>query len=346
MLTFLHTSRLPRGEIGTHASHFLWHDRLVGDAGRETGIYGRFLGQDHALAALARRQAGVFGLAQLVELGLTVSAVHKRTATGRLYRVHQSVYSLAPPELLSRNGRFMAAVLACGPRAVLSHRSAAALHGLRATDRAGIDVTIPRRSTLTRAGIDVHRSTTLTQADTTEVDGIPCTTIARTLLDLAGVVSRPQQERALNQAEVLEVLDARALDDQLERNVKTPVARKLKAALAEHDPAQAPTESKLEEEFVTLCRRIGLPTPERQAYIAPDDGEPACRVDFLWRAARLVVETDGARYHRTRRAMERDSRRDQRLTLAGWRVVRVTWQQVTKEPATVAGVVAGLLGQS
>jgi hypothetical protein len=317
----------------------------VAEPARETGIYGPLDGPHHALAALGRRNDGVFSLAQLTELGLSGSAVRKRATSGRLHRVHRGVYALAPPELLSRNGRFLAAVLACGLGALLSHRSTAALQQLRATDRAGIDVTIPRRSSLNHPGIDVHCSRTLTAADVTTINGIPCTTIPRTLLDLAAVVNEPQLNRALNQAEVLEVLDIRALHAQLERNGRHPGAPKLREALTEHYPAQAPTESELEAGFVTLCRAAGLPQPERQVYVAPDDGEPAMRVDFLWREARLVLETDGGKYHRTRHAFEVDRRRDQRLTLAGWRVVRVTWRQIKRDAATVATLVAGLLDQ-
>lgn len=169
---------------------------VMSEAGRKTGTYGRFYDQ-RALAALAGRQHDVFTLAQLQDLGLTASAVHKRAASGRLHRVHHGVYSLAPAELLSRRGRYMAAVLACGPGAVLSHRSAAALHELRATDRTGIDVTISGRTNHNRPGIDVHRSCTLSAGDTTTVDGIPCTTVSRTLLDLAGVVGRRPTERAI-----------------------------------------------------------------------------------------------------------------------------------------------------
>jgi predicted transcriptional regulator of viral defense system len=329
----------------THASRFLRHDRLVSIAGHLTGTYGP-LDAQHAPAALASRQNGVFSLAQLEDLGLSASAVRKRAATGRLHRVHRGVYALTPAELLTRDGRFMAAILTCGPGAVLSHRSAAALHGLRATDRAGIDVTIPGRTKRKCAGIDVHRSTTLTAADTTTVNGIPCTTIPRSLLDLTTVVPTRGAERAFEQAEAQEVLDIPALQDQLQRNRHRNAMPRVRDLLAKYRPGAAPTESELEEGFLSLVCAAGCPAPERQVYIAPDDGEPAIRVDFVWRAERLALETDGRKYHRTRRAFETDRRRDQRLTLAGWRVVRVTWRQVTDDPATIARLIAGLLAQT
>jgi predicted transcriptional regulator of viral defense system len=313
----------------------------MADAGHQSEPQVRF---DAQLAALAVRQHCVFSLTQATAVGLGARAIQKRARSGRLHRIHRAVYSLAPRELLSRNGRFMAAVLACGPGAVLSHRSAAALHELRATDRHGVDVTVPGRTTRRYAGIDVHRSTTLTAADTTVVDGIPCTTIDRTLLDLAAVVPHRAQERALDQAEVIGRLNVRALQDQLERNPRAAGARRLRAALAQHDAGATATESRLEEHFLVLCRDHGLPAPETQVWLVLADDESAVRVDFLWRAQRLIVETDGRTHHRTGRAFETDRRRDQRLTLAGWRVVRITWRQVKSTPAVTARLIAGLLG--
>lgn len=314
----------------------------MSDDGRFSGNYGHLNGH-HALGALATRQHDVFSLAQLTDLGLTRSTVAKRAAAGRLHRVHRGVYSLAPPELLTRSGRFLAAVLACGPGAVLSHRSAAALHELRRTERAGIDVTIPGRAGRRHDGIDVHRSQTLTSADTTTVGGIPVTTIARTMFDLAAVVPRRQVERAVDQAEILEAFDAAALEAQLQRNPRCHGANIARAVLEDHRAGATATWSELEERFLALCRDARVPPPEVNAWVTPADGGPALRVDFLWRGQRLIVETDGHRTHRTRQAFERDRRRDQRLILAGWRVVRVTWLQLTQEPQAIARLLAELL---
>jgi hypothetical protein len=294
---------------------------------------------------LAGTQDGVFSLAQLRALGLGASVVHKRCASGRLHRVHRGVYSLAPTSLLSRRGRYRAAVLACGDGAVLSHRSAADLQELRHTHRSAVEVTVTQTYARTIAGVQVHRSCTLTSADITTVDGIPCTTPARTLLDLAAVVDRRSLERALEQAEIMEVLDLSALGAQVQRNHTTLAGRRLRAVLADYAGGTAPTESEFEERFLALCRAAALPLPERQVYIDPGDGEPMVRADFAWRAERLVVETDGGRYHRTRRAFESDRRRDQRLTLAGWRVLRVTWRQLREEPQRIAGLIARALTQ-
>jgi Transcriptional regulator, AbiEi antitoxin/Protein of unknown function (DUF559) len=316
------------------------------DAGRESDFCRRFHvphSVDWALAMLATTQHGVVGFDQLRELGLSPRAVHHRVASGRLHRIHHGVYALAPAALLSRDGRFMAAVLACGPGAALSYRSAAALLELRRTKRCNVDVTIPGRSPRKHAGIDVHRSTTLAAQDVTRVRNIPCTTVARTLLDLAQVVRRRDVERACNQAEILDLLDLHALLDQIERNAARVASRRLRAALNEHYLGGAPTWSELEEAFLALCRAAGVPRPEVNAWIAPDDGEPAIRADFVWREHRLVVETDGRRTHRTRQAFEHDRRRDQRLTVAGWTVIRTTWRQVTQSPRQVAETVLALL---
>ena len=239
----------------------------------------------------------------------------------------------------------MAAVLACGPGAVLSHRSAAALHGLRRTDRAGIDVTVPGRRRVGIDGIDVHNSLTLTDDDTTVVDNIPSTSVARTVFDLANVVPRRQVERALDQAEVEQLLDLRKLEATLERNRHTRAYRVLKAILADYRIGP-PTESELEEVMLAACRAANTALPDRQVYIDPGDGEPAVRGDFVWREQRLIVETDGDRFHRTRRAFEADRRRDQRLLLAGWRVIRVTWRQLKHERRRVTALIARALRQA
>jgi hypothetical protein len=295
------------------------------------------------LTELARAQHGVVSLAQLSDLGLTATAIHKRAASGRLHRVHQGVYSLAPPELLSRNGRRLAAVLACGPGTALSHRSAAALHELLVNERNREEVTVPRRARRERPRIDIHHSTTLAPEDTTRVNGILTTTVARTQLDLADVVSRREVERAFDQAEIMEAFDLRALEDQLERNRHRRCAGIVRAVLDEHYAGSTAGWNEFEDRFLKLTRATGLPDPEMQVWLVPDDIEAAIRVDFLWRKQRLIVETDGRRTHGTRQAFERDRRRDQRLTLAGWRVIRVTWRQLTHRPGEVAGLLVALL---
>lgn len=169
----------------------------MSDAWRESEPQRRL---DAKLAVIAAAQHGPFTLAQLKALGLPARTVQRRAAAGRLHRIHHGVYALTPRQLLTYRGRLMAAVLACGEGAVLSHRSAADLLGLRSTARAGIDVTARTHRRI--EGVDIHRSRTLTRVDLTLVDRIPCTTVARTQLDLCDVVPLHQVERALNQADV------------------------------------------------------------------------------------------------------------------------------------------------
>jgi very-short-patch-repair endonuclease/predicted transcriptional regulator of viral defense system len=290
---------------------------------------------------LAERQHGVVALAQLQLVGITASGVRSRVAAGRLTRIHRGVYSVGHGRL-TRHARWMAAVLAYGPRAVLSHRSAAGLHGIRPENRSKTDVTLPSPSARPRAGIDVHRSAALEGADITTVDGIPCTPVARTLVDLAEVLDRRGVERALDQAEVLRVFDLGAVREALARAGGRHGAAVLRRVLAEYDGPSL-TDRELEERLFAICRAVGVRKPEVNQWIVLEDG--AVKVDFLWGSERLVVETDGWASHRTRRAFETDRRRDRRLLLAGYEVVRFTWRDIVYEPDQVGLVIARLLAQ-
>jgi predicted transcriptional regulator of viral defense system len=303
---------------------------------RETGKYGGFL-------ELAMAQHGVIALYQLRELGLTDDAVQKRCATGRLHRIHRGVYSLVPRELLKREGLYMSAVLACGPGAVLSHRSAAHLHGLRNYGYHRIDVTIPKRSQRTHSGVAVHTSTTFTSADVTVVNAIPTTTIARTLFDIGEPLTARQLERAFDQADAMQSLDLNEIRDQLARNPNRRAAKAVKHLLKTHYIGSTPTENEFEDAFLALTRSLKLPDPTPQFYIDPGDGEPPIRADFAWPDRKIVVETDGRRTHGTRRAFEADRRRDQRLIAAGWRVIRTTWRQLKYRPHELRPILLKLL---
>jgi hypothetical protein len=249
-----------------------------------------------------------------------------------------------PRELLKREGLYMAAVLACGPGAVLSYRSAARLHGLRNYDHHRIEVTIPRRSSLHHPGVVVHTSTTLTEADVTVVDNIPVTTVARTLFDVGEPLTARQLERAFDQADIMHVLDLNEVRDQLARNPTRPAAKKVRHLLNSHYIGSTPTENEFEDAFLALTRSLNLPDPTPQFYIDPGDGEPPIRADFAWPDRKIVVETDGRRTHGTNHAFESDRRRDQRLTAAGWRVIRTTWRQLTQRPHELRETLLKLLG--
>jgi very-short-patch-repair endonuclease len=268
---------------------------------------------DREVASIAARQHGVVLLAQLVAVGVTQRAVARRVQSGRLHRIHRGVYAVGHRRL-SKEGSWLAAVLACGEGAVLSHRSAAGLWNLLPASPGIIDVTVPgaggRRK---RRGIRVHRSRTLLPSHCTLHNAIPVTKPARTLEDLRRVTTPDEFRAAVRQAEVLGLpLGAHAVDADL-------------------------TRSELEHRFLRLCRRHRIPAPEVNVRIGP------FLVDFLWRDERLIAETDGYRFHRGREAFEADRARDVELKLLGFTVVRFTHRQVMDEPSQVAQTLRMLL---
>ncbi|MCI0637042.1 MAG: endonuclease domain-containing protein, partial [Actinobacteria bacterium] len=182
----------------------------------------------------------------------------------------------------------------------------------------------------------------LESQDVTKVDGIPCTSVARTLLDLASVVDRRTVERAYEQAEVLRVLDVASLDSLLQRSLGRPGSAVLRGIVSESRGAEALTRSELEERFFAICDAAALPRPRVNAWVQLGDGN-GVEVDFMWPAQRLIVETDGHRVHGTRLAFERDRDRDRRLLLAGWMVVRFTWRQLVHDKEEVVATVRALL---
>ena len=236
---------------------------------------------DHALARLAARQHGVVSLAQLERLGLAPSSVRTRLANGRLHRVHRGVYSVGHP-LLERHGRLLAAVLSCGEGALLSHRSAAELWGLGDHSGPSIEVTTPGRARRSRAGVRVHGGT-LRSSEAATVEGIPCTTVPRTLLDLADAADRRLLERSIDRAEALRLFDGRAVEDVLRHARGRTGARHLASVLAELNGGCALTRSELEERFLALCTNHCLPRPCVNAWLVDCGAE----VDFLWPCERL-----------------------------------------------------------
>jgi very-short-patch-repair endonuclease len=281
---------------------------------------------DAIVAQIAANQHGVVSFAQLTTAGLHKSVISRRARASRLTRIHRGVYAVGHAGL-SQEGRWMAAVLACGPTAVLSHRSAGVLWQILplpspsnvagpAEAHSVIDVTVPGDGGRQRRhGIWVHRSLTLLPGQTTRRGGVPVTKPARTLEDLRRVLPLDRFAATLRQAEFL----------------RLPLGERFEP---DH------TRSELEGRFLALCRRHRVPKPEVNERVGP------FIVDFLWREGRLIVEVDGWESHRTRSAFEADRARNARVKLLGYDVVRFTWRQVTEEGAAVAATVRALLGES
>jgi very-short-patch-repair endonuclease len=289
---------------------------------------------DSEVAALAGRQHGVVTTRQLVALGITQQAVSLRARAGRLHRLHRGVYAVGHTVLTVR-GHWMGAVLACGDGAALSFGTAAAHWDLRTGVPAIIDVSVPgaggRRR---RRGLRVHRVATLREHEVTnERDGIPATTPARTILDMAAVLSSVRLESLLDRAERQELTDYPALDAIARIHPGHPGSAKLARAIATHYAGDDMTRSELEIAFLELCHAHGLPRPRVNAEVE------GLEVDFLFPGARLTVETDSWRFHKTRRDFENDRTRDALLAAAGYRTLRFTDRQIGRRPATVVAAI-------
>ncbi|MBT8402879.1 MAG: DUF559 domain-containing protein [Gemmatimonadetes bacterium] len=278
---------------------------------------------DRIAHELAARQHGLVTRRQLLQAGASPRRIQLRVDGGRFRRLHRGVYlvgAVAPPRAAP-----MAACLACGPSAVVSHRSAAVLWKLiRASDRDNVvDVTTagPNRR---RVGVRVHRSRTLRASDRTYLEGVPITTPTRTLLDFAAVCAVGVLDRAVAEAFARALTTERQLATRLKARVGRPGSARLRAVLGGAPPPV--TRSEAEERLLEIVRRTRMARPRVNSRIGPYE------VDFYWPDAGLVVEVDGFASHHSRRAFERDRRRDADLVAKGLRVMRVTWRQLEDEP--------------
>ena len=269
---------------------------------------------------------------------MSAETIIHRARTGRLVRLHRGVYALGH-RALKREGRWIAAVLWCGPGAVLSHRSAAALWGLRASSGIRFAVSVPTgNGRRRRQGLEVHRVPTLRDSEVTIHDAIPVTTPARTLLDLAAVLPIAYLRRAVEQAHHLDLLDREAVGAVLAAHPRQAGAPALAALLRELGLfGIARTRSDLEAMFLQLCLDHGLPRPRVNHH---DNGR---ELDFHWPGSALVVEVDGWHYHRSRIAFGADRRRDRLLLRDGRHAVRYTGDEVEQTPAAVAAELRELL---
>jgi hypothetical protein len=294
---------------------------------------------DAVIAELAKRQHGVVARRQLVALGVGHRAVDHRIAVGRLHPIHRGVFAVGH-SLLTRPAAWMAAVLAAGPDAVLSHRSAAALWGIRDTARRQVDVIVPRKLRPSPR-LEAHRVLLAADEITTE-HGIPVTTAARTLFDLAAVLTPQQLERAVDQAEIRRLTSPTSLGALVARYPRHRGTAALRAILDAGRIGQTVTRSDLELDFLAFLDAHALPRPSANRIVGLPDRRTH-EADCLFADHRLVVELDGFDTHGTRRAFEQDRERDRRLQVAGYRVIRITWLQLTTEPETLAQELRSLL---
>ena len=293
---------------------------------------------EERIGQLAAGQHGLVTRAQLLHAGLGQDAVKYRVRAKRLVQVDLGVYRIGP--LVSPHAREMAAVLACGDGAVVSHLSAAVLWDLVPPPARGpVDVTVPHTARRRRRAVRVHRID-LAPDEVTRIHRIPVTTVARSLVDLSGVLHPRALERALAAAERPGRTSRPEILALVARSPRRPGIRALRALLVDGREA-AMTRSEAEERLLALVRRGGLPAP------CTNIGLEGYEVDLFWPDERVVVEVDGFAFHASRSRFEADRRRDAHLTARGYRVVRITWRQIVSEPeATLVRLAATLLSTS
>ena len=282
--------------------------------------------------AVARQQHGLVTTPQLCAAGLTGDAIKHRVEKSWLRRRHRSVYLVGPLETPLTPS--MAAVLAYGDGVLLSHYPAAVLWGLSTAPAHVMHVTVAGRAARSRDGLRAHSVRHLHPHDASRHQGVPVTSPARTLLDLATAVSARDLSRATDEARVHRLVTDLSLNEQFQRYPHHRGTAALRKAI-QTEPAL--TRSEAERRLLELVRAARLPTPQTNVSVGRHE------VDFLWPGHDLVVEVDGYAFHSSRRSFERDRRRDADLTGRGFRVIRITWRQLANEPETVVATLAAAL---
>lgn len=291
---------------------------------------------DQQIAELAQAQNGVITWRQLITFGLTPAAIRARTARHALLPVLHSVYAVADPALLPL-ALESAALLSLGRGTAISHRSAAALWGIVEEASSAVEVTLVGRHVRPRPGIKLHRVNRLHPADLRTRSNLVVTAPARTIIDLAGMVSSPELERTFGDARAKRLLSQQELESALSRAPKNhPGAAAIRRRLAT-DRGSTYTRSRAEALIRRLLADAQLPQPLVNCRVA------GLTVDFLWPQERLVLEVDGYATHGHRLAFEGDRKRDQVLTAGGYTVIRITWRQLRDEPIAVAARIAQAL---
>jgi very-short-patch-repair endonuclease len=284
---------------------------------------------DRRVAVLAGDQHGVVGRSQLQAIGLTERMIRTRVAHGGLSRLHRGVYAVGH-RALTVESRWMAAVLAHGPKAVLSHRSAGQLWGLYPRSEIEPEVTAPG-SYKRKSGTVAHRGS-LPPDEVGRMWGIPVTSVARTMFDLAGMLTEREVERAWNEMEVREFKVRLSVPDLIARYPGRPGVRLLDR-LARGE-AVGITRNDLEEAFLALIDRHGLPRPRMNAHLAIRGR--FFEIDCLWEDRKVAIELDGGAAHGTSQAFQKDRERDRILAAERYTTARITWDQIARMPEEVA----------
>lgn len=280
---------------------------------------------------LARNQHGVVSSDQLRGIGYTPQAIHHRIRTGRLHPLHRGVYVVGRP-YATDHGRWMAAVIACGAGAVLSHSSAAALWRMGPEKSGLVELSLPSLSRRCRPGLRIHQRPALKALDVTAEYGIPVTTPIQTLIDMTLRLDRPGIERMINEADKYNLAHPPGIRRALDERPGEPGVAQLRQILDRRTFRL--TKEELERRFLPLAAKAGLPVPLTGQSVNEFE------VDFFWPDLGLVVETDGLRYHRTPAEQARDRLRDQAHTAAGLTQLRFTHEQVRYEPDYVQRILA------
>jgi len=290
--------------------------------------------RERAVSALANRQYGVVSRRQLIAGGLGVRTISRRIEAGQLHPLHRGVYMFGDGRV-NRRAEWMAAVLACGDGALLSHRSACALWGLARFRKDPIDVT--SATGRQRPRIAVHEGAICSE-DRAKVDRIPVTTVARTLFDFAEVADEEDVWRAAEEADRLRLLRIPELEAVCTRCpgrwALRPIRRLIDAVRMPED-----TQSPLEDRVVDLCREYDIPMPVVGTTVLGRE------VDAFWPDRKLMVEADSWQFHGHRASFEGDRERDAAMQAEGYCVIRLTHRRLEREPAIVADQLRRLLGQ-
>lgn len=294
---------------------------------------------DAVIGRLAARQHGAVARWQLSALGISDDAIACRVRDGRLRRMFRGTYVTGAAPIPKRT-RWMAAVLACGEGALLSHWDAASLRDLLGGDRSQVHVTVAGGSRRRRAGLIVHRTGSWYPDDRDVIDGIPVTSLPRTLLDMAELAFPTQLQRAYEAAAKREIIDLRAIERLLDRSNGRRGVGRLRALIDYNPAAAAQAKSELELLFLDLVRLAGLPTPQVNVLVE------GYEVDAYWPEARLVVELQSYEHHSDLKTFKRDHIKGARLKLAGCEFLPLTFWQVTEEGHATAATVSALLSRS